>query len=129
NKSVDCVFTLFRDHSGTPNITPYLLGCYWQQRSDNFCISDFRLSLYLRRKKCRGSSAVEQLIRNQQVVGSNPILGSPHHLCCGLLMKLSHLLLVGAGGCLGSMARFATASILDKRLNLLFPMGTLFVNV
>jgi len=50
-------------------------------------------------------------------------------LCCGLLMKLSHLLLVGAGGCLGSMARFATASILDKRLNLLFPMGTLFVNV
>gem|GEM_PF-3533856 len=26
--------------------------------------------------KSRGSSGVEQLIRNQQVVGSNPILGS-----------------------------------------------------
>ncbi len=29
---------------------------------------------------CRGSSGVEQLIRNQQVVGSNPILGSPKFL-------------------------------------------------
>jgi hypothetical protein len=27
-------------------------------------------------QKSRGSSGVEQLIRNQQVVGSNPILGS-----------------------------------------------------
>jgi len=39
-----------------------------------------------------------------------------------------HLLLVGAGGCIGSMARYLTVVTVDRRLNALFPYGTFLVN-
>ena len=37
---------------------------------------EYRRSREPRRRESRRSSAVEQLIRNQQVIGSNPIVGS-----------------------------------------------------
>lgn len=44
-------------------------------------------------------------------------------------MNIAHLLLVGAGGCIGSMARYLTVAVVDKRLNTVFPYGTLAVNI
>jgi fluoride exporter len=71
----------------------------------------------------RGSSGVDQLIRNQQVVGSNPILGSLSH------MNIYKVLLVGLGGMLGSIARYVTVRSVDARLNAAIPCGTLIVNI
>lgn len=44
-------------------------------------------------------------------------------------MSVINILLVGAGGCLGSMARYLTVVSLDKKLNSIFPYGTLAVNL
>ena len=44
-------------------------------------------------------------------------------------MNIVHLLLVGAGGCIGSMARYLTVVAVDKKLNSIFPYGTLAVNI
>lgn len=44
-------------------------------------------------------------------------------------MNIVHLLLVGAGGCIGSMTRYLTVAAVDKKLNSIFPYGTLTVNV
>ena len=44
-------------------------------------------------------------------------------------MNIFHLLLVGAGGCAGSMARYATVMAFEKRLNSAFPYGTFCVNI
>src|SRR5687768_8161089 len=44
-------------------------------------------------------------------------------------MNITHFLLVGAGGCIGSMARHLTVISVDKRLNAIFPFGTFAVNV
>jgi fluoride exporter len=44
-------------------------------------------------------------------------------------MNIFNILLVGAGGCLGSVARYVTVVSIDKRLNGVFPYGTLAVNV
>lgn len=44
-------------------------------------------------------------------------------------MNILNLLLVGAGGCIGSMARYITVLSVDKKLNALFPFGTAIVNV
>ena len=44
-------------------------------------------------------------------------------------MNITHLLLVGAGGFFGSIARYLTVISFDKRLNSIFPFGTLTVNI
>lgn len=44
-------------------------------------------------------------------------------------MNVINILLVGAGGCLGSMARYITVSSLDRKVNSVFPYGTLTVNL
>ena len=44
-------------------------------------------------------------------------------------MTLFNVLLVGAGGCIGSIARYLTVISLDRKLNGVFPYGTLSVNV
>jgi CrcB protein len=44
-------------------------------------------------------------------------------------MNTTHLLLVGAGGFFGSIARYLTVISVDKRLNSIFPFGTLTVNI
>ena len=44
-------------------------------------------------------------------------------------MNAYHILLVGAGGFLGSVARYLTTISIDKRLNSFFPYGTLTVNL
>jgi CrcB protein len=44
-------------------------------------------------------------------------------------MTLTHILLVGAGGFIGSMARYITVISLDKKLNSFFPFGTITVNL
>jgi CrcB protein len=44
-------------------------------------------------------------------------------------MNTYHILLVGAGGFLGSIARYITTISIDKRLNSFFPYGTLTVNL
>jgi CrcB protein len=44
-------------------------------------------------------------------------------------MTLTHILLVGAGGCIGSIARYITVISVDKKLNSFFPFGTIAVNV
>jgi fluoride exporter len=44
-------------------------------------------------------------------------------------MDLYKLFLVGTGGLLGSIARYVTASSIDKKLNAIFPFGTFTVNV
>lgn len=44
-------------------------------------------------------------------------------------MNVAHLFLVGAGGCLGSMARYAVVVSVDRRISSLLPYGTLIVNV
>ena len=43
-------------------------------------------------------------------------------------MTAYNILLVGAGGFLGSIARYLATITIDKRLNSLFPYGTLTVN-
>jgi fluoride exporter len=40
-----------------------------------------------------------------------------------------NILLVGAGGFLGSIARYLTVISVDKRLNSVMPLGTLTVNI
>ena len=44
-------------------------------------------------------------------------------------MNTTYLLLVGAGGFFGSIARYLTVISIDKRLNSVFPFGTLTVNI
>ena len=44
-------------------------------------------------------------------------------------MSLNHLLLVGAGGFLGSICRYSLSGWLLKPWSLTFPLGTLAVNV
>ena len=44
-------------------------------------------------------------------------------------MNIVPFFLVGAGGCIGSIARYLAVTSLDKRLNSVFPYGTLTVNV
>jgi len=44
-------------------------------------------------------------------------------------MNIITLLLAGAGGFLGSVARYATVHLVDKKMNALFPYGTFVVNV
>ena len=44
-------------------------------------------------------------------------------------MNIVNVLLVGAGGCLGSIARYLTVATLDKKLNSIFPYGTVIVNI
>lgn len=44
-------------------------------------------------------------------------------------MNIVNVLLVGAGGCIGSMARYLTVVSVDKRLSSIFPFGTIAVNV
>lgn len=44
-------------------------------------------------------------------------------------MDMYKLLAVGLGGCLGSIARYATSRSIDERLNGLFPYGTFAVNI
>ena len=44
-------------------------------------------------------------------------------------MTLFNVLLVGAGGCIGSIARYLTVLSLDRKINGLFPYGTFAVNV
>ncbi len=104
--------------------------------------ADRSIYLYLRpglfRMECRGSSEVEQLIRNQQVVGSTPILGSCIILACpplacagGKCHKMSaiNIFLVAAGGCAGSACRYLAVLYVERRLPANFPYGTLAVNI
>jgi fluoride exporter len=44
-------------------------------------------------------------------------------------MKLYHILVVGAGGFAGSIARFIMAKTIDNKVTSLFPYGTFTVNV
>lgn len=44
-------------------------------------------------------------------------------------MNFYNVLLVGAGGFLGSIARYLTSRSIDEKLTALFPYGTLTVNV
>lgn len=44
-------------------------------------------------------------------------------------MNITYLLLVGAGGFFGSIARYLTVISVDRKLNSVFPFGTLTVNV
>ncbi len=44
-------------------------------------------------------------------------------------MKLGPLLLVGLGGCLGSIARYAVGMAVARRLGTSWPWGTLLINV
>ena len=44
-------------------------------------------------------------------------------------MNVLNILLVGAGGCLGSVARYVAVTSIDKKLNSIFPYGTAAVNI
>lgn len=44
-------------------------------------------------------------------------------------MNLYTLLIVGLGGFVGSTLRFLTVRLVDSKLNVLFPFGTLTVNI
>jgi CrcB protein len=44
-------------------------------------------------------------------------------------MNTTHLILVGAGGLIGSIARYLTVISVDKKFNAAFPLGTLTVNI
>ena len=44
-------------------------------------------------------------------------------------MNVISILLVGTGGCLGSIARYLAVVSIDKKLNSVLPFGTLTVNV
>lgn len=44
-------------------------------------------------------------------------------------MNVTHILLVGAGGFVGSIFRYMTVLSIDRKMNAAFPYGTLTVNV
>ena len=44
-------------------------------------------------------------------------------------MNVMNILLVGAGGFLGSIARYVTVLSVDRKVNAVFPYGTLAVNL
>src|SRR5688572_4148165 len=44
-------------------------------------------------------------------------------------MNLVNVLLVGAGGCIGSVVRYLAVISIDKKLNSAFPFGTFTVNL
>jgi fluoride exporter len=44
-------------------------------------------------------------------------------------MNVIHILLVGAGGFIGSIFRYMTVLSIDRKMNAVFPYGTLTVNV
>lgn len=44
-------------------------------------------------------------------------------------MNVMHILLVGAGGFIGSIFRYMTVLSIDRKMNAVFPYGTLTVNV
>jgi fluoride exporter len=44
-------------------------------------------------------------------------------------MNMTSLLMVGAGGFLGSVTRYVTVYFVDRKMNALFPYGTLTVNI
>ena len=44
-------------------------------------------------------------------------------------MNLMHVFLIGAGGFIGSVARYLTVVSVDRRINTQFPYGTLTVNL
>lgn len=44
-------------------------------------------------------------------------------------MNVTHILLVGAGGFVGSIFRYMTVLSIDRKMNAVFPYGTLTVNV
>jgi fluoride exporter len=44
-------------------------------------------------------------------------------------MNFSSILIVGAGGFLGSIARYVTVRSIDQKLNAVFPYGTITVNI
>ena len=44
-------------------------------------------------------------------------------------MNVVNILLVGAGGCLGSMARYLAVASIGKKFSTAFPFGTLTVNL
>ena len=44
-------------------------------------------------------------------------------------MTAWNVLLLGAGGCIGSMARYLMVTSVDKKFNSIFPYGTLAVNI
>lgn len=44
-------------------------------------------------------------------------------------MNVIHILLVGAGGFIGSIFRYMTVLSIDRKMNAAFPYGTLTVNV
>ena len=44
-------------------------------------------------------------------------------------MNVTHLLMVGAGGFFGSIARYLTVISVDRKFNAVFPLGTLTVNI
>jgi CrcB protein len=44
-------------------------------------------------------------------------------------MNITSILMVGAGGFFGSIARYITVQLIDRNLNSIFPYGTLAVNV
>ena len=44
-------------------------------------------------------------------------------------MTFTNVLLVGLGGCIGSIARYATSLSIDQKLNRSFPFGTFVVNI
>jgi len=44
-------------------------------------------------------------------------------------MNVVNVLLVGAGGCVGSVVRYLTVISIDKRLGSVFPFGTIAVNL
>jgi fluoride exporter len=44
-------------------------------------------------------------------------------------MNFYTILLVGGGGCVGSIVRYVTSRSIDEKLNSLFPYGTLSVNI
>lgn len=44
-------------------------------------------------------------------------------------MNITYVLLVGAGGFFGSIARYLTVISVDRKVNSVFPFGTLTVNI
>lgn len=44
-------------------------------------------------------------------------------------MTITNVLIVGAGGFLGSIARYVTVVSVERRLNTMFPLGTFAVNI
>jgi len=44
-------------------------------------------------------------------------------------MNIIHVLLVGAGGCIGSIARYMSVTSVERKINSTLPLGTLTVNI